>query len=108
MLKKSTCWTVLIYGLVLVGVGSWGYYAAESLVSLYSGIAFGGLLILCSSLMFSGFKFASYTALATTIALTGLFAIRYSLTGRGFPATLAVISAAMLLFLLAQMAHWKK
>lgn len=108
MLKKSTCWTVLIYGLVLIGLGCWGYYMADSIVSLYSGVGFGGLLIVCSSLMFAGMKFGTYTALATALALTSIFAIRYSLTGKGLPATLAVISGGMLLFLLAQTANWKR
>ncbi len=108
MLKKSTCWAVLIYGLVLVGLGSLGYYLTESLISLYAGVASGGLLIVCSSLMFANYKTGSYLALAIALALTAMFSIRYSMTGKGFPATMAVISAGMLLFLLAQMAHWRR
>lgn len=99
---------VLLYGLSLVGLGSLGYYLQMSMASLYSGVAFGGLLIVCSSLMFGGYKTGFYTSLILTVGLTAIFSIRYSLTGKGIPGTLAVISAGMLLFLLAQAARWKR
>lgn len=108
MLKKSTCWAVLIYGLILTLLGLWGYYSSGSTVSLYAGSGFGLFLMLCSFLMFAQKKQGSYAALTTTVLLTGLFAIRYSLTGKGLPAILAVLSGGMLLFLLAQTANWKK
>jgi uncharacterized membrane protein (UPF0136 family) len=58
--------------------------------------------------MFAGKRWSAYTALGITIALTGLFAYRYSLTGKAIPAILAVISGGMLLFLLAQSTSWKE
>lgn len=108
MLKKSTSGSVLIYGLILLGLGYWGYQQAGSQISLYVGVAFGSLLILSSLLMFKGQKCGAYTALFLTLALTLTFGIRYSMTSRAIPAILAVLSGAMLLFLLAQTANWRK
>lgn len=108
MLKKSTCWSVLIYGLLLIGLGYWGYHQAGSIISLYLGSGLGGLLVLSSLLMFGGYRFGAYAALILTLLLTATFGIRYSMTHKEVPAMLAVLSGAMLLFLLAQSAKWKK
>lgn len=108
MLKKSTSWVVLIYGLVLVGLGALGYYQSGSQISLYAGSGFGLLLVLAALLMFGQKKMGAYSALTLTIALTSLFAIRYSMTGKSLPAILSVISGGMLLFLLAQTTNWKR
>ena len=108
MLKKSTTWSVLIYGLLLIGLGYLGYYQAGSMISLYAGGGFGLLMVLCSLLMFGNIRWGSYVALTFSVLLTALFSIRYSMTGKGLPATLAVLSAAMLLFLLAQTTKWKR
>lgn len=107
MTKKTTSWTVLIYGLVILGLGFKGYRAG-SLISLYAGMGFGALLILSSILMFFKLRFGSYAALVLTLALTATFAIRYSITHSGLPAILAVLSGGMLLFLLARVVHWKQ
>jgi uncharacterized membrane protein (UPF0136 family) len=108
MLKKTTTWAVLIYGILLMGLGYWGYHIAGSKASLYSGGGFGGLMILCSFLMFGGVRWGSYVALTLAVLLTALFSIRYSMTGKGVPAILAVMSAGMMLFLLAQTTKWKR
>lgn len=108
MLKKTTCWTVLIYGFILMCLGYLGYHQAGSKISLYLGVGLGALLALSALLMFARQKFAAYTALFLTLALTVLFGVRYSMTGKGIPAVLAVLSGGMLLFLLAQSAKWKK
>lgn len=108
MLKKSTSWAVLIYGLLIIGLGYLGYEQAGSLPSLYAGVGFGSLLVLGSFLMFNGVRWGSYLALTTTVALTAVFSIRYSIVGKGVPAVLAVLSAGMLLFLLAQTTKWKR
>lgn len=107
MIKKSTSWCVLIYGIVLILLGFWGYQEGSQ-VSLYAGAGFGALLIISSLLMFAGWKVGSYIALAITLALTVVFAIRYSATGKSVPAIMAVLSGAMLLFLLAKLARWRK
>jgi uncharacterized membrane protein (UPF0136 family) len=108
MLKKSTCWTILIYGIIIALLGYMGYQQGGSIVSFYMGGSLGALLVICSLLMFARIHFAAYGALFITLALTGTFAIRYSLSGKSIPAILAVLSGGMLLFLLAQSARWKK
>lgn len=108
MLKKTTTWAVLIYGSLLIGLGYLGYHSSGSMPSLYAGVGFGTLLVLCSLLMFRGVRWSSYIALTATVLLTALFSIRYSITGKGLPAFLAVLSAGMLLFLLAQTTKWKR
>jgi uncharacterized membrane protein (UPF0136 family) len=108
MLKKSTSWCVLIYGLILIGLGYWGYHKGGSITSFYAGGGFGALLVLSSLFMFAQKRFGAYSALTLTLLLTGLFGIRYSITHKNVPAILAVLSGAMLLFLMAQTARWKK
>lgn len=108
MPKKTTAWSVLIYGLIIIGLGYMGYYQAGSLISLYVGCGFGGLLVLSAVLMYFKIRFGSYAALVLTLALTGTFAIRYSTTGKGLPAILAVLSGGMLLYLIARTVHWKR
>ncbi len=99
---------MLIYGLLLIGLGYWGYHEAGSKISFYMGSGVGGLLVLSSFFMFAGQKFGSYTAVILTLLLTATFGIRYSMTHKGIPAILAVLSGGMLLFLLAKTANWKK
>lgn len=108
MLKKSTCWAILIYGALIAILGYMGYQQSGSKISFYMGGGIGILLVICSLLMFVRFHFAAYAALFLTLALTATFAIRYSLSGKSIPAVLAVLSGGMLLFLLAQSARWKK
>lgn len=107
MFSKSTISLVLCYGIVILSLGCYGYYMTGSLASLLSGGISGGLLILSALSMFAGQSLGAYTALVVTIFLTGLFSYRYALTGKGIPAILAVLSAAILLFLLAKFGKWK-
>lgn len=108
MLKKSTAWSILVYGVLLIGLGTAGYYQAGSLMSLYAGGGFGVLLIISSLFIFASQKWGARMALVLTILLTGMFAYRYSVTGKAIPAVLAVLSGGMLLFLLAQCGTWRK
>ena len=108
MLKKSTAWSVLVYGILLIILGIYGYYQADSKISLYAGSGFGVLLTLASFGIFANQKWSAASALILTLLLTALFAIRYSTTGKAMPAILSVISGGMLLFLLAQAGAWKK
>ncbi len=108
MLKKSTAWSVLIYGIVLICLGFYGYYDKGSLVSLYMGAGLGVLLIVSATLIYFHFRWGAYMALALTLLLTATFAYRYSATTAAIPAVLSVISGGMLLFLLAQAGTWKK
>jgi uncharacterized membrane protein (UPF0136 family) len=108
VLKKSTSWVVLIYGLLIGGLAYLGYYQKGSLMSLYTGGGAGALLVLSSILMFSGLRWGSYIALTATVLLTALFSVRYSITHNGLVASLAVFSAMMLIYLLAQTTKWKR
>ena len=89
-------------------LGTVGYIQAQSSASLYSGLVFGGLLVLSSLGMFAGQKVGAYVALGATLLLTGVFSYRYALTGKGMSALLAVMSAGMLLFLIARLLNTKK
>lgn len=99
---------MLIYGLFIILLGYWGYLKAISKISFYMGFCFGGLLIVCSLLMFAGKKFGGYAAIILTLVLTTTFGIRYSMTGKEVPAMMAVLSGGMLLFLLAKTAKWNR
>ncbi len=108
MPKKATAWSVLIYGLIITGLGYMGYQQGGSMISLYVGGGFGILLVISSILMYFKMRTGSYAALVLTLGLTATFAIRYSITGKGMPAILAVLSGGMLLYLLARTIHWKR
>lgn len=108
MIKATTTWTVLVFGLLIIGLGVLGYIQSGSMISLYSGGGFGILLVLSSFFMFYKMRFGAYAALVLTLALTAVFAIRYSMTGKGLPAIMAVVSGGMLLFLLARTVHWRR
>lgn len=107
MIKSKTNWSVLIYGILIFALGLFGYYKGGSSASLYSGVGFGSLIILSAAFMFLKKRFAFYAALFLTAALTVTFVIRYSATGKQMPALLALLSGAMLLFLLTRATKWK-
>jgi uncharacterized membrane protein (UPF0136 family) len=107
MIKKTTSWTVFVYGIVLIGLGILGYWQG-SLVSLLAGAGFGVLLIISSRIMFSHKKWGLYVAAICSAILTVTFSIRHSISQKPLPAILAVLSGGMLLFLIAQIAKWKK
>ncbi|HSX26642.1 MAG TPA: TMEM14 family protein [Chlamydiales bacterium] len=108
MLKKSTSWSVLIYGLILIILGIYGYYQAGSQMSLYVGSGMGLLVCLGAVAMFAKQGWAFGFSLFLTILLTAMFAYRYSTTTKAIPAILSVVSGGMLLFLLAQAGTWRK
>ena len=102
MLNKTFIWFILIYGSIIVLLGYIGYRESGSFASLWAGLALGGLLVLSGIGMLAGWKAGAYVALGSTLLLTAVFAYRYVITGKGMPAILAVLSAGMLLFLLAR------
>lgn len=108
MIGKAVSWTVLIYALLLISLGSIGYFKTGSLASIYAGGGFGFLLVLCSLAMFTKNKLGAYIAVVLTAFLTGMFAYRYTLVQKPIPAVMAVLSGGMLLFLLSQISKWKK
>ena len=108
MFKKTTCWIVLFYGLLIMAIGIAGYMKKESMISLYMGGGFGLLIAASSFLLFAKIKTGIYTSTFLTLALVFTFGIRYTMTHKIVPALLCVLSGGMLLFLLAQSAKWKK
>jgi len=107
MLTKTPTWFILIFGIVIIVLGYIGYRDSGSAASLWAGLILGGLLVLSGLGMMAGQKAGAYVALGATILLTGVFAYRYAVTGKGMPALLAVLSAGMLLFLLSRYGKWK-
>jgi uncharacterized membrane protein (UPF0136 family) len=108
MIKKSSSWTALIYGLILIWLGYLGYHDAGSRISFYMGGGFGALMILSSLLMFRQIKFGAYSAVFLSLILTATFSLRYSLTQKELPAILSVISAGTFLFLLIRTTRWNR
>lgn len=108
MLKKSTTWTVLVYGIAMIILGIIGYLYHGSTVSLIAGGGFGILLILSAWVMFRKNKGGLYAATLFTLLLTGTFSVRYTLYHKPIPAILAVLSGGMLLFLLTRIAKNKE
>ena len=106
--QKSTSWAVVIYAFLLILSAYWAYENAGSMVSLYSGASFGILLLIAAILMFCGIKFGSYAALFLTFMLTTTFTVRYIITHKGFPAVFSLISAAILVLLIAKTIDWKR
>jgi uncharacterized membrane protein (UPF0136 family) len=107
MFKKTTCWIVLLYGVMLTVLGYVGYYNAGSKASLIMGSGFGILMILSALLLFAKKQVGVYSSTIITLMLTATFAVRYTTSMKTIPAVLAVISGGMLIFLLAQSAKWK-
>lgn len=106
-MKKSTSGCVVVYGLILVILGYVGY-TEGSPISFYMGGGCGAALILSGAAMWMQKKWASYIALVLTALLTISFAVRYSLTSKTIPGGLAIVSAAMLIYLLAQTTKWRR
>ena len=92
----------------MIALGVVGYYVSDSIPSLIAGVGAGILLLVCVLIMFMGKKAGAYGALILNVILTGLFAYRYTVSEKLLPATLAVLSGAMLIFLLLQLTNWKK
>jgi uncharacterized membrane protein (UPF0136 family) len=108
MVNALIRWLVFCYAVLIIILGVVGYYRTESLPSLIAGVGSGVLLLVCVLIMFMGKKAGAYAALILNVILTGLFAYRYTVTEKLLPATLAVLSGAMLVFLLLQLTNWKK
>jgi len=108
MFKKTTCWIVLLYGLLLMAIGTSAYLHKGSIVSLSMGGGFGLLIFLSAFLLFAKNRAGVYIAVTLTFTLVVTFGVRYTMTQRIIPALLCVLSGGMLLFLLAQSAKWKK
>jgi uncharacterized membrane protein (UPF0136 family) len=107
MFKKTTCWIVLIYGLVLALLGYMGYHNAGSKISLFIGGGSGLLLVLSALLLFAKNQIGIYSSVFITLILAATFAFRYTINAKSVTAVLAVLSGAMLIFLFVQSLKWK-
>ena len=108
MLKTVTKWAVFFYALIIIALGLIGYFQAGSVASAVSGGSFGILLLISTLFMFMNKKGGFYASLLLTALLAGVFAYRYTISNGSLPALMAVLSGAMLIYLLAQIGHWKK
>ncbi|MDE3046037.1 MAG: TMEM14 family protein [Verrucomicrobiota bacterium] len=108
MFNQPTCWAVLLYGILVTFLGYMGYRQQHSIPSLIAGGGLGSLLILSSIFLFAKHKLGAYGSLLLTIALTATFCVRYFKTGKPLTAALAILSGAMLLFLLSQFSKWRR
>lgn len=108
MFKKPVIWSVFTYGLLIIFLGYFGYYQSQSTASLYSSLVLGGALLTSSFFMWKGKLIGGYLALFLSLLLTAVFAYRFSVSGKMMPAFLSVISAGMLILLLARLLKWKK
>lgn len=108
MISIPTVWIVFLYGAVLCLSGFMGYWKGNSLVSLVLGGGFGLLLVVCAFLLRQGKRSAAKGALLLTSLLTALFLILYFSKGRPTSGILALLSAAVLFFLVTRFARWKK
>jgi len=107
MLNQSIRWTVLFYGTLLVALGIVGYQSSHSKISLIMGVISGLLVMGSAGLLFLGKRAGLYAAGVLTLLLTGMFSYRYAVTFKMFPAFMAVLSGAMLLYLLSQSVKYK-
>ncbi len=101
-----TKWVIFLYGLIVLILGYVGYAKGGSLISFYMGAGFGTLLMLSAGL--AKRRWSVYVALALTCALSVTLALRTAATHKELPAILAVLSGAMLVFLLIRVVRWHK
>jgi len=91
---------VLIYALLVMGGGIFGYAKTASPASLIAGLSFGVILLIGAAGMFRKRPWGGYTALAATFVLDGFFTLRFLKTLTFFPAGFfSLLSLAMLIFL---------
>ena len=107
MLNKVTISFILVYGLLIMAFGCYGYFQGGSKISLWSGVACCGLLVLSALSLFARQTLGIYVSLTVTALLTAIFSYRYAITHSSITAILAVLSGGMLLFLFARFGKWK-
>ncbi len=108
MITTFTKWSVTIYAIFLIVAGVVRYLMEDSTHALIMGAATGILFLVCAGLMFAGKRIGLILATLLMVLMTGLFTSRYWITKANFPALISVLSGAMLVFLLLNLARWKK
>ncbi len=104
MLKKYCGWPVLVFGVLLIVLGTLGYQKTGSAISLYVGCGMGAGVLLSALGIFRGKNWGANLALFLSLLLTATFAFRYTATGKIFPAMMSVLSGIMLMYLLGSVA----
>jgi uncharacterized membrane protein (UPF0136 family) len=108
MNKLYAFWITFFYGVLIFVFGLTGYITKGSKASLYSGLAFGLLLILGAILSFMRKKMGLYLSLFTTLLLTVVMSFRYVATQKIVPGTFAILSGAVLFILLISWLQMRK
>lgn len=99
MQDKFRFYITLIFALFLMAFGFFGYHKTGSLMSLYSSLTFGVLLLGACFGMFAQKKWGSRAATLLTALLTLMFAYRAIMTHKPVPSRLALVSFVLFCFL---------
>lgn len=94
--------TLVIYGMILITAGFWGLSQAHSYVSLVMGTISGGLILFCSWQLNTFKLWPYYAAVALTVFLMGVFALRFVKTMHFMPAGLMMLFSSIVLSILLQ------
>jgi uncharacterized membrane protein (UPF0136 family) len=108
MNKTSTSLLVLLYGLLLIGLGLVGFLKAGSKISLAIGCGFGTVTVISAYLLSAKKATGLYLSTAISALLTIMFAIRYFNTHKPLTGIMAVLSGILLIYLLVQLTEKKK
>jgi uncharacterized membrane protein (UPF0136 family) len=99
---KLAAVTTLIYALLVLAGGIFGYSQARSLPSLISGVVFGLILLLMGYLIWQGSVAGVYATVAIVLFLALFFAYRFTATGRIMPGgamfALSFVTVVLLVF----------
>lgn len=81
-------WFLLLYALLVIAGGVWGYVKAQSKPSLISGLISGAALLIACFITFQSFNTGMALATCLAIALLIVFALRFRKTRKFMPAGL--------------------
>ncbi|MGF1498104.1 MAG: TMEM14 family protein [Elainellaceae cyanobacterium] len=90
----------IAYGILTLLGGIWGYAKARSKPSLISGVISGLLLIAGGLLSLAGIGWGQWLAVAVTVLLMIVFAIRLARTRKIMPAGVMVVLGALTLVMM--------
>ena len=97
---------VLIYALIVLSGGVWGYMHAGSLPSLLAGGISGLALLISSWGIFYKKMFAEYISLGLTALLLGVFIFRFLRTHAFFPSgVMSLLSLIVLILITLHVRH---
>ncbi len=88
----------IVYSLLLLVGGVFGYVKAGSIASIITSFSFGGALIAMSIFILKGKRIAEYSAFFTTLTLDAFFWWRYYSTGKFMPAGVMLLLSTLVIF----------